>query len=291
MIIVTQFHLKHFNKIVKSCETDYEEISRYSLPRSLDFQENLENLETRCKNIGGSSGAFFYYTYDKQYILKTITSDELLAFDSIIEEYTERITSEVPSYIARILGLFKIKVNRANEVFVILMENLSSMLENPLVFDMKGSSSDRRATESVYRGLEDLPKMKVYKDSDFFSTISGFDISNSEAAEVMKAVKLDIEMLERHYIMDYSLLLLIEDVRYLKRSMIMQKNYLVSGRYVICFGIIDYLQAYNTKKKLENRYKSWKHNLRGTISAIPPKPYRKRFLQMVKSVFVVNAVN
>ena len=132
-------------------------------------------MDSRCKSIGGASGAFFYFTADKQFILKTINHDELLVINSMIDAYTERVTSNRKTYLARIFGTFKIKVNKSNSITVLLMENLGCRMENPIIFDMKGSTVNRRITNTEYSSLESIPRDKVYKEYDnglFFININ-----------------------------------------------------------------------------------------------------------------------
>lgn len=276
---------------MQSCEISFEDLSRYFLKRSLSLEENAAGLEERCKSIGGSSGAFFYFTYDGLYILKTITDDETLVLQCMLEEYTQRVTDEGPSFFARIFGMFKIKVGHANNITVILMENLSAVMENPLRFDLKGSSVDRSATETEYVGFDSLPKTKVYKDTDFFNSMLHITVANNEFSNLLKTIKSDSKLLEKYSIMDYSLLMLIEKTKSLQMSMIQRNNYVKSEDFLICVGIIDFLQTYNTKKKLENKYKNLKKHESAGISAIPPKPYRKRFIRMIKNLFTLTVVN
>lgn len=290
-ITVRQSYVQHFKKIVASCKTSFLEISKYFVWRSLEPEQNIVDLDKRCQNVGGSSGAFFYFTSDGQYIIKTLTTEEASVLDSIIEEYTLRVTNESPSNLARVLGLYHITVNRSRVICVILMENLSSYMDNPLKFDMKGSAIDRRATASSYRGLESLPRNKVYKDIDFQKALISFGATDSEIAELLKSMKRDTKLLEKHLIMDYSLLLIIEKTKSVRATLMQRKNAIISENYVIVIGIIDFFQAYNAKKKLENRYKTLKKSEGGMISAIPPKPYRERFLRMIKTIFYSLNVN
>lgn len=55
---------------------------------------------------------------------------------------------------------------------------------------------------------------------------------------------------------------------------------------VLYLGIIDILQEYNMKKKLEHSYKSLQFDPM-SISAIEPKIYSKRFLNFLEKVFPV----
>ncbi|KAL6964373.1 Phosphatidylinositol 4-phosphate 5-kinase 7 [Sarracenia purpurea var. burkii] len=53
---------------------------------------------------------------------------------------------------------------------------------------------------------------------------------------------------------------------------------------VLYLGIIDILQNYNVKKKIEHTYKSLKYDP-VLISAVEPKAYSKRFIGFLEKVF------
>lgn len=53
---------------------------------------------------------------------------------------------------------------------------------------------------------------------------------------------------------------------------------------VLYMGIIDILQEYNVKKKLEHTYKSFKYDPL-TISVVEPKLYANRFFHFLEKVF------
>jgi len=54
---------------------------------------------------------------------------------------------------------------------------------------------------------------------------------------------------------------------------------------VIYFGIIDFLQAYNARKKVEHIGRSVQHRSRTTISAVRPTVYAKRFQGFMNQIF------
>ena len=60
------------------------------------------------------------------------------------------------------------------------------------------------------------------------------------------------------------------------------------GRYIYHIGIIDYLQDYNTDKKLENLLK-YRILMKGPgISAVPPPMYAERFLRFMRDHVIVD---
>jgi hypothetical protein len=65
----------------------------------------------------------------------------------------------------------------------------------------------------------------------------------------------------------------------------MRRNvfYCSDRRRAISFGIIDILQPYDLKKKMETRIKSFMYDEK-TISAVPPEDYKKRFVEFISRV-------
>lgn len=56
---------------------------------------------------------------------------------------------------------------------------------------------------------------------------------------------------------------------------------------VLYMGIIDILQEYNMKKKVEHFYKSMQFDPQ-SISSVDPKSYAERFIGFLKKVFPAN---
>jgi hypothetical protein len=287
---VIQYNIHEYKKIMNHFNLNYHDIATYIIFRSLSSQDNFIDIETRCENIGGKSGAFFYYTSDKEFILKTVTKSELQALKMMTEGYSKRITSPTQSYLARIFGAFKIQSGKTKPFRIILMENLSSRMKYPLIFDLKGSQADRRVTYSAYKHIGQMPRTKVYKDIDFFNVIPRIQIDKDEMPELIKALKLDTKLLQEYFIMDYSLLVMMQEMDMVKGSKVEGNGFFKYDKYLVHIGIIDFLQTYNTKKKIESKYKILKSGGRASVSAISPQPYRKRFLKLFKSVFTLDMI-
>lgn len=58
---------------------------------------------------------------------------------------------------------------------------------------------------------------------------------------------------------------------------------------VLYLGIIDILQEYNLRKKIEHAYKSIQFDSM-SISAVEPTFYSQRFLQFIRKVFPAKSV-
>ena len=201
------------------------------------------------------------------------------------KDYAKRLSSKTPSALAEIFGVFKISIGSSSPMLLVLMENLSKDLETPLIFDLKGSSHNRQSTFSRYSSFRYMPRDKIYKDLDFLLIGKSIDLSNDANEIIARVLELDSEMLERYEIMDYSLLLLIDKVNETNKDLLKRKNYFCLTDSIVRVGIIDYLQCYSSRKKLETRINSLRLDESNNYSCIPPDLYRRRFLDMVKNIF------
>ena len=77
----------------------------------------------------------------------------------------------------------------------------------------------------------------------------------------------------------------------LKRTVIKQDSPHVfmseDGKYIYHVGIIDYLQDYDSSKRIEHWYKSMIDD-GNAISCVPPKKYVQRFFNFMQSQVIVN---
>lgn len=109
----------------------------------------------------GKSGSFFFFSHDKKFIIKTLYDDELKIFLEALPDYFEHLRSNPNSLIARIYGVFKVKMEDIVPVNLLLMANTircesSSLIQN--VFDLKGSVINREVTKT--KGLKNTSTLK-----------------------------------------------------------------------------------------------------------------------------------
>lgn len=279
---VTHFHVPVFENIMKRFNIEYSDILK-----SLDIN-NFHDIENQTQCNGGKSGAFFLFTPDQEFILKTATSEELELLNTIIKDYSERIISSQGSLLAKIFCVFKIKFSNSPSIILILMENLKANIEDPLLFDMKGSSCDRQVSSKFFGDFTQMPTDLVYKDTDFIQNIQFFSLNFIEIEDLVRIVEADTQILEKNLIMDYSLFVVVGQGVCIKESLIKKKIF-ICDKAIVTLGIIDFLQGFNLKKKLESKYKNFGDEL--IYSAVPPKPYRNRFLHMIRNIFRSKTVN
>ncbi len=113
---------------------------------------------------------------------------------------------------ARIYGIFTVKLEDLDPIHLLLMENTMQYLSEEKVsvnstFDLKGSLKGRLNKDpdpSNTDILKDLNIMQKRKSHDILN------FSKEKQKEVLDTMKKDTEFLKAHNLMDYSLLLAIE---------------------------------------------------------------------------------
>ena len=258
----------------------------------------------------GKSGSFFFYSYDRKFIIKTITNEEKETMRKILLDYYLYIKERNENnntLITKIYGIFTVVIKNASSVNVILMQNLfgCSPIHIQRMFDLKGSSVQRK-TKNVQKWKKD----QVLKDMDYQwitkveSKLINFNKDNIKKKK--KNLENDIIFFKRLNLMDYSLLFIIVDY---PEKLDPDYNQIIEllfdpkykghvyqsedKKFIYIIGIIDYLQIYNFRKRIET---FWKGVLYGKeknmISAVEPNYYGERFQNfMTKNVFVSEPIS
>ena len=145
----------------------------------------------------GRSGAFFFFTHDSKYIIKTVTKEEALLLLRILPDFVQHFNENRKSLINRFFGLHSMEMYNLNLYFVVL-ENVFVAGSKPHeIYDIKGSWIDRHTNHHVESG-------KLMKDQDLHKTLKLIpDIADG----MYKQLKADSKFLASQNIMDYSVLL------------------------------------------------------------------------------------
>ncbi len=272
---------------------------------SLNPKNNVENIN-KIKESQGKSGSFFFFSYDNQFIIKTINKGELdTLINNLMENYCENMKENEQSLLAKLYGAYSIIIGGVSKIHIVLMQNINPLGFNNIYFkryfDLKGSLQGRKT-----QNIRKAEREHAFKDLDFLNyqkmndEIINFNIEI--VSEVLDKLQSDLNMLVKSNIMDYSLLFyiyeippqssendynkvfnLFADERYKYKIFKSQQN-----KYLYILGIIDYLQSYNAKKFLENKYLYILHgkNIKN-ISAVEPEFYAKRMYNFAKeNIFV-----
>ncbi|GAM27709.1 hypothetical protein SAMD00019534_108850 [Acytostelium subglobosum LB1] len=183
-------------------------------PHAFSRLRNLFNIDAQtyqhaiCKpwnevSTPGKSGSIFFFTYDSQYVLKTIPKREAKLLRSLLPEYYEHMKRNPNSLLIRFFGLHRVKPANGRHVRFVVMKNL---FYTPKVitqrFDLKGSTTGRELTPEELK-----KKHPTYKDLDFRRMGMKIHLGPDRKKLFMQQLGEDCKFLVKLNIMDYSLLI------------------------------------------------------------------------------------
>ncbi|CAL9060101.1 putative 1-phosphatidylinositol-3-phosphate 5-kinase FAB1C [Musa acuminata AAA Group] len=258
---VTCYFAKQFHALRKIC-----------CPSELDYIRSL----SRCKRWsaqGGKSNVYFAKSLDERFIIKQVTKTELDSFEDFALEYfkylTQSITSGSPTCLAKVLGIYQVAVKHSKggrevKMDVMVMENLFFKRNVSRVYDLKGSLRCRYNPDSSGNNT-------VLLDLNLLETKPIF-LGSKAKRRLERAVWNDTSFLASIYVMDYSLLVGIDETH-----------------KELVIGIIDFMRQYTWDKQLETWVKASgilggsKH---ATPTVISPLQYKKRFRKAMSNYFL-----
>ena len=236
----------------------------------------VESL-SRClkwDSKGGKTKSLFLKTLDDRFILKSLSPVETQAFLKFAPNYfqimSEAFFHELPSVIAKMLGFYQIVIkNPANGIeynwYLLVMENLFYDRSPTRIFDLKGSMRNRKINATGERNevLLDENMVEFIYESPLFAREHSKKLLRS-------SVHNDTLFLARQNVMDYSLMIAIDDTH--------QKEASRKDKELVV-GIIDCIRTYTWDKKLESWIKdrgfAGGNKNRPTVTS--PKEYKRRF--------------
>ncbi|PQE32619.1 phosphatidylinositol-4-phosphate 5-Kinase protein [Rutstroemia sp. NJR-2017a WRK4] len=201
----------------------------------------VESL-SRClkwDSKGGKTKSVFLKTLDDRLVLKQLSPVETQAFLKFAPAYfniiSEALFHELPTVIAKMLGFFQIVIKNpatGTEIKwdVLVMENLFYDRSPTRIFDLKGSMRNRKiqSTGEQNEVLLDENMVEFIYESPLFTREHSKKLLRS-------AIFNDTLFLQRNDVMDYSLMVAVDEAR---------KELVV--------GIIDVVRTYTWDKKLES---------------------------------------
>ncbi|KAJ6256738.1 1-phosphatidylinositol 3-phosphate 5-kinase fab1 [Drechslerella dactyloides] len=228
---------------------------------------------------GGKTKSVFLKTLDDRIILKQLSPIETNAFLKFAPSYfhimSEALFHELPTAIAKMLGFFTISIKNPNTGTelrwdLLVMENLFYDRKMSRTFDLKGSMRNRYVQETGEQN-------EVLLDENMVDYIWKNPLFVREHSKKLLRASLwnDTLFLERNQVMDYSLMVGIDD----------QRKELV-------IGLIDCVRTYTFDKRIENYLKSSgiAGGGRNKPTITSPKEYKRRFREAMER-YVLEAPN
>ncbi|RMZ79208.1 hypothetical protein DV738_g3504, partial [Chaetothyriales sp. CBS 135597] len=242
------------------------------------FVESLSRC-AKWDSKGGKTKSLFLKTLDGRFILKSLSPVETQSFLNFAPNYfqimSEAFFHELPSVIAKMLGFYQIIVKNSvtgaeYNWYLLVMENLFYDRVPTRIFDLKGSMRNRKieATGERNEVLLDENMVEFIYESPLFAREHSKKLLRS-------SVHNDTLFLARQNVMDYSLMIAIDEVR---------KELVV--------GIIDCIRTYTWDKKLESWIKDrgFAGGGKNRPTVTSPREYKLRFREAM-SRYVLEAPN
>ncbi|EKM74879.1 hypothetical protein AGABI1DRAFT_80588 [Agaricus bisporus var. burnettii JB137-S8] len=261
----TVYYAKQFELLRKRCGID---------------DTFLKSLE-RCVHWdaeGGKSKSNFWKTMDEKFIIKTLVDawnvadlQVLLELGPAYFRYVESTASRA-TILAKLVGFYTIEIRNLetgavqSKADLLVMENLFYHRKISQIFDLKGIQG--RKVKAKHSGKHQ--NSKTLFDGEWIEgQQKALILLQPRSKSVLKeAIRSDADFLAKSNIMDYSLLLGIDQEK----------------KQIAC-GLVDTIGSYTFAKTLE--YKA-KHNLHSgkNVTVIPPAEYQERFVNALEDYFL-----
>lgn len=196
----------HF-KVKEYCPIVFRNIRERFGIDDLDYMYSLTKSQPVATDSPGRSGARFFFSWDKIFFIKTLTSEEVEQMHSLLKQYHPYIVERhgktlLPQY----LGMYRLTVEGTATYLVVTRHVFSNHLNVHRKFDLKGSIVDRQASDKEKE--KDLPTLK---DNDFVKDGHKIFIGEDAKERFLETLNADVMFLAKLNLMDYSLLLGIHD--------------------------------------------------------------------------------
>jgi len=248
----------------------------------------------------GKSGSFLYFTYDGNFIMKTISRAEYRTMLSTLRDYHDYLVDNPDSLITRYFGLHKIVMTSRNlerkTYYFVMMKNIFRT-QKPLryKFDLKGSTYKR---EYPLRDPSKDVSSHILKDLNWVSLGLKLDLEEGDKWKLIDTIRKDSQFLNRINIIDYSLLIGVIEYRpseddaansSFTSSLHQPAEYQATTvhsrdrKTTYLMGIIDTFTHFGAFKKCEALFKRC---LQGKgVSCVHPDKYAARFADFVERQF------
>ena len=97
----------------------------------------------KAKESAGKSGSFFFFSFDRRFLIKTMNNAELKVLRNCLPDYVMFLRENPDSMIARIYGVFTVQMEDITPVHLLFMHKMDPGKNIINVFDLKGSIINR----------------------------------------------------------------------------------------------------------------------------------------------------
>ncbi|KAJ7760904.1 hypothetical protein DFH07DRAFT_740406 [Mycena maculata] len=261
----TVYYAKQFDNLRKRCGID--DVFLKSLSRSANWAAE-----------GGKSKSNFWKTADDRFIIKTLVNAWNVADLQVLIELAPSYfrymdaTASRATVLAKLIGFYTIEIrnletgNVQSKADLLVMENLFYDQKIVKTFDLKGIQG-RKVKSSASGAAQNV---KTLFDGEW---IEGQQrtltlVRPHSKVVLREAIRSDAEFLAKSNIMDYSLLLGVDQER----------------KQIAC-GLVDTIGPYTFAKTLEYKAKQGLNSGKD-VTVIPPAEYQERFVSALDGYFL-----
>uniref|UniRef100_A0A8C0VIQ2 1-phosphatidylinositol-5-phosphate 4-kinase n=1 Tax=Cyanistes caeruleus TaxID=156563 RepID=A0A8C0VIQ2_CYACU len=173
-----------------------------------DYQNSVTRSAPVNSDSQGRCGARFLTTYDRRFVIKAVSSEDVAEMHNILKKYHQFIVEcHGNTLLPQFLGMYRLTVDGVETYMVVTRNVFSHRLTVHRKYDLKGSTVSREASDK--EKAKDLP---TFKDNDFLNEGQKLHVGEDSKKNFLEKLKRDVEFLAQLKIMDYSLLVGIHDV-------------------------------------------------------------------------------
>lgn len=170
----------------------------------IDSEDYLASLGGKLPYLdfitNSKSGQFFFFTFDRKYLIKTQPKAESKFLRGFLKKYYEHLAQFPQTWLVHLYGMHRITIAGKKVHFIIMRNCFPNDKPIHQKFDLKGSLHGRLASERERRQL-----CPVLKDQDFQDRHMLLGQGAKDA--FTRQLQADVAFLTDLKIMDYSLLL------------------------------------------------------------------------------------
>lgn len=188
-LIIRENMPSHF-KVKEYCPLVFRNLRERFNVDDVDYRESITRSQPTKIDSTGKSGAQFYQSYDKLFIIKSLTSEEVERMHSFLKQYHPYVVERhgntlLPQY----LGMYRLTVDGVQYYFVVMRNVFSSHLAIHKKFDLKGSTVDREASD---KELE--KQLPTFKDNDFIKLKIKISIGDTAKQKLIDTLNADVDV-------------------------------------------------------------------------------------------------
>ncbi|RLN81423.1 hypothetical protein BBJ28_00020914 [Nothophytophthora sp. Chile5] len=237
---------------------------------SASYRNSLEQT-TKERVSEGKSGAFFYFTEDRKYVVKTLTSEELKFLLGILPKYYTFMTQHPDTFMTRFFGCHGLTMYGKTVFFVVMQSVFATSLQIHERFDLKGSWVGR------LEGRKPTGTVATCKFCSAEYTVGG---SHDQRCDVRRGegnLRHQYDQVGKDLNWNRHMALPFVTARAVAQQLTLDSDFLCS------INCIDYsLLQWNFRKRVEHFVRVYVlMQDRHGISVVSPRQYAERFQQRV----------